>query len=104
MSDLILPGDTRFGQAPANPTHIALRPKGGAFTYDEAGQLIEERDTLQCVHCEAHWRVDPGSGKVRGWCARCDGVTCGKVVCETSCRPFEMWLESREGKTHRPIF
>lgn len=51
-------------------------------------------DTLQCVHCNAHWIVRTGSGITRGFCTRCMGPVCGPR-CAT-CRPFERWLESVE--------
>ena len=50
--------------------------------------------TLQCVHCGDHWFSVPGSGKIRGWCMRCNGPVCGKK-CEV-CIPFEKQLEVRE--------
>lgn len=54
-----------------------------------------EKDTLQCVHCNAHWNVEPGSGKKRGWCILCHGPHCGGKNCWT-CVPFEKKLERWE--------
>lgn len=55
---------------------------------------IVEADTLQCVHCGCHWRVDPGSRKVRGYCSRCAGPVCGPG-CQ-ACVPAEVQLENLE--------
>jgi hypothetical protein len=58
------------------PKHTALRP---------AGALVEESrevaDLLQCCHCQYTWRLQPGSGRRRGFCHRCMAVTCGKAEC-----------------------
>ena len=56
-----------------------------------------EYDTLQCCHCQAHYRVRPGSGKRRGWCARCAAATCGLPRC-IPCRPFEKQLAAFEAR------
>ena len=53
-------------------------------------------DTLQCCHCGAHWERVPGSGRVRGYCMKCNAVICGKPECMANCRPFEKWLEDVE--------
>jgi hypothetical protein len=46
-----------------------------------------ERDTLQCVHCGKHWFVVKGSGRMRGFCMKCNGVHCGGQHC-WECRPW----------------
>ena len=53
---------------------------------------IEEHDTLQCVHCDGHWVVDPGSGRQRGWCMNCGGPHCGAKGC-WECIPFTRKIE-----------
>lgn len=58
------------------------------------GQHIGE--THQCVHCGKHWEVIRGSGRKRGYCILCKGVTCGHEACNI-CVPFEAWLEFQEG-------
>ena len=75
---------------------------GGYGTFRQDGYLIItgpegtlERDTLQCVHCNKHWIVQPGSGKIRGWCTLCMGTTCGGSACAV-CIPFEKKLEAQE--------
>lgn len=65
--------------------------------------LIDGRDvaiTRQCCHCGSHWIAIKGSGRVRGYCSRCDGHTCGPE-CPTrrwGCVPFDVWLLAQEGK------
>lgn len=56
--------------------------------------------TRQCCHCGCHVLSVKGSGKIRGWCMRCNGWTCGPN-CPTAhlgCVPFETLLEVMEGK------
>jgi hypothetical protein len=52
--------------------------------------------TAQCVHCQVHWVVQPGSGKRRGYCLYCKGMLCGADECIKSCVPFEAQLEYTE--------
>lgn len=52
-------------------------------------------DTLRCVHCGHVWIPVKGSGKIRGWCTKCNGVTCGSEECKT-CYPFEKKLDDYE--------
>ena len=59
---------------------------------------IQEFDTLMCLHCQYHWRVIPGSGAQRGWCANCNGPTCGKEKCRTSCTHFMKMIEEIEAR------
>lgn len=70
-----------------------LRPDGYMIATTPEGGIIEA-DTLQCVHCGCHWQVEPGSKKVRGYCARCAGPVCGPK-CQT-CVPAEQQLENME--------
>ena len=58
---------------------IVVGPEGPPVSYD----------TLQCVHCQAHWIIQPGSGRKRGWCLKCMGPLCGKADCMARCVPFE---------------
>lgn len=60
---------------------------------DDKGDVF---DTLQCAHCGAHWVPIPGSGRARGFCLSCDGVTCGQRPCETRCVPYEKMIEDAE--------
>ena len=44
-------------------------------------------ETRQCVHCGRHWQYIPGSRKLRGFCTKCMGPTCGCKQCDP-CIPF----------------
>lgn len=72
------------------PQHLVRQPAGHILV---DGQVVA--DTLQCVHCGAHWVVRPGSRRRRGWCLRCGGPTCGQPECD-ACRPMEQQLERME--------
>lgn len=55
--------------------------------------------TIQCVHCGAHHVIKEAferacQGKL-GFCARCNGPTCGRAICEP-CVPQEQQLENME--------
>lgn len=57
----------------------------------------------QCVHCNAQFVVQRGSGTKRGFCMKCMGPLCGKEEC-FECLPFENWLDLKEtGKTKLKI-
>lgn len=69
-----------------------------------ADKPILEIGTVQCVHCGCHYPVRPGSGKIRGFCMRCNGPICGPGCAE--CVPTEQMLENIEkGRplNYRPI-
>ena len=51
--------------------------------------------TVQCRHCGRHWQWIKGSGKRRGYCTRCGGITCGSSKCDP-CVPHEQQLENVE--------
>lgn len=79
-----------FTSGKANGYVQIFLPNGG---FDEA-------ETIQCVHCQAHWMIQPGSGIKRGFCLRCVGPTCGKQNCETKCVPAERMIEEMETLEH----
>jgi len=62
----------------------------------ESGLIIvdgcEMAATKQCVHCGGHFVSVKGSGVTRGYCMRCNGITCGSSTCD-SCLPFELQLD-----------
>jgi hypothetical protein len=62
----------------------------------EAGIIVidgqQVGSTKQCCHCGGHFMMVKGSGKLRGWCMKCNEVTCGKFDC-CKCVPFEKKLE-----------
>lgn len=80
------------------------RASGAILFQDEHGNERQE-DTMQCCHCGGHWVRRPGSGKVRGFCLRCNDVTCGGPRCD-DCIPQELLMEITEqrislaGKLH----
>ena len=76
--------------------HTVRRPSGYLFISGPDG--IEEGETLSCVHCQYLWRVEPGSGRRRGFCMRCNGPTCGKRVCTEVCLPWERACELLESR------
>lgn len=55
---------------------------------------ILEAATLQCCHCGMHWVPRPGSGRVRGFCFRCNGPICGASCVE--CVPALQMIENIE--------
>lgn len=55
---------------------------------------ILEIGTLQCCHCGCHWFPQPGSGRVRGWCMRCNGPICGPNCAR--CVPLAQYLDNIE--------
>jgi hypothetical protein len=56
---------------------------------------FEVATTLQCCHCGNHFVSIRGSGIQRGFCLKCQAVTCGSPECHI-CVPFEKWLEGVE--------
>lgn len=82
-------------------SHTVRRPHGVLLAVHWDGTQ-EERDILTCAHCQYTWMVEPGSGKKRGWCLKCQGPICGKARCMAECEPFERWLEAVERK-HREL-
>ena len=59
------------------------------------GKTQEEYDLVRCCHCQAQFRILPGSGMVRGWCTMCGQTTCGRQPCQP-CRPFERTIAAQE--------
>jgi hypothetical protein len=73
----------------------ASRPNG-YITIDDPQSGRTEFDTLQCAHCGAHWRIEPGSGRVRGFCLKCMGPLCGRRHCMDRCYPMEKQIDDTE--------
>lgn len=71
-----------------------LRPHG-TIVIDDPELGRKEFDTLQCCHCGLHWHVVPGSGRRRGYCLKCNAVTCGGKACD-GCYPLEKRLDDAE--------
>lgn len=77
--------------------HVPRRAMGHGFIHDRiTGELLEEAATLNCAHCQMIFRVQPGSGRRRGFCFKCNAVTCGKPRCERTCVPWEKFVERAE--------
>jgi hypothetical protein len=61
------------------------------------GGPVVVTDIVRCVHCFYSWKWIPGSGKHRGFCTRCNGLTCGDPACEANgCVCQEAWLDNVE--------
>ena len=64
-------------------------------------------DFVQCVHCGRSWQFVAGSGRERGYCLACDGITCGPgCIAGDACVPKELMLENMEAGrplNYRPI-
>ena len=65
-----------------------VRPQSNIIIANEFGRP-EEYDCVHCCHCGLVMKVEPGSGKERGFCMRCMKVTCGQHKCD-ACVPYEM--------------
>jgi hypothetical protein len=80
----------------------SLRPgrgrRGGVVEsrpYD--GSKVTQADTCHCVHCSMSWLYVKGSGRLTGWCFRCNGMLCGQAHCiARGCVPKERWLDLLE--------
>jgi hypothetical protein len=59
------------------------------------GKLIAEGSLRKCEHCGQVWTYQPGSGKLVGYCYRCDGFKCWKPSCQ-DCYPQEQFVEDLE--------
>lgn len=70
---------------------VAVRRPSGHVLMDD----VVIADTVQCVHCNAHFVVVKGSRRKRPWCANCGGWECGKAECY-NCVAFEKKLDEYE--------
>jgi hypothetical protein len=81
-----------------------LRPAGTLHSFDCDGPEVHQ-DTVQCCHCGRHWPWVPGTGEKRGFCLKCNGITCGNSRCD-KCVPAEQQIENMEAGRpvlYRPI-
>lgn len=79
----------------------AVRKRSGwTVTTGPYGEQVHA-DCLTCVHCQFTWEVVVGSGRLRGWCTRCDGPVCGAPACMSACVNWERRLENEEAG--RPV-
>ncbi len=75
-----------------------LRNPAGYVLASNGQSLDLEGDTEQCVHCQAMWIKQPGSGVTRSWCWNCNGSTCSKKQCIEHCEPAEAFIERLEAE------
>ncbi len=73
--------------------NVLLRPDGFIEITDLDGKITRQ-ETVQCNHCGCHWVHNPGSGKIRGYCSKCNGYFCGPACAK--CVPTEQLLENIE--------
>lgn len=68
----------------------------GYATWTELGadKPSLEIDTVACVHCGGHFAIQPGSGRIRGYCMNCSGPICGPSC--AACVPVEQYLANLE--------
>lgn len=71
-----------------------MREDGLIIITDCGHDGVIHQPTIQCRHCGCHWVPQPGSGNVRGFCARCNGPVCGPKC--AACVPVEVMLENLE--------
>lgn len=68
--------------------------EAGNYQYIDGDGKSHYGFTQQCVHCDKHYEYSPGSGKIRGWCYKCDGPVCGPDCAE--CFPYEKRMDLYE--------
>ena len=84
------------------PKHSVIKPAGVGILVDPEHGSEVHTDFLQCVHCQGVWPVRPGSGKVRGFCLKCNGPICGPQ-CHDCIGPWEKRLEMFEAGKLRSL-
>ena len=53
------------------------------------------RDIVRCVHCDYRWVWQPGSGRRRGFCTKCNGLVCGHAHCaQVGCHYWRNWIDN----------
>lgn len=77
------------------PKHSILRPHGVGILADPDLPHEQQSDYRQCIHCQKSWKVEPGSGRLRGFCMKCNGPICGPR-CSECHGPFEKVCEDIE--------
>ena len=64
-------------------------------------------DLVSCAHCAYTWAWVKGSGRMRGFCTRCNGITCGRPWCNANgcvCRMRQIEnMEQGKPDSYRPI-
>jgi len=75
--------------------HVLQRTRRVTASYSITTQPdtpTAEFDYAQCCHCAKHFHIIAGSKIIRGFCQRCNAVTCGLTAC-MSCVHFEKKME-----------
>lgn len=80
------------------PKHSILKPAGVGIVSDPARPREEQSDYRQCVHCQTVWKVEPGSGKMRGFCTKCNGSVCGPGCAECNGSFLKMCEDLEAGR------
>lgn len=87
MSDFRAPEHSRVGQFTEAPLD---------------GGPVLTRDVVCCCHCGFMWQYQPGSGRIRGFCTRCNGLCCGRPSCNvTGC--VSRWQQLDNMEAGRPL-
>jgi len=73
--------------------HSVLKPSGHVICTPLDGSKETQVDLVHCCHCSRLWIWEVGSGKKRGWCLKCNGITCGSELCDV-CVPKEKQVEN----------
>lgn len=64
-------------------------------------------DLVACAHCGYMWEYKPGSGRIRGFCMCCNGLTCGRRACRDKvCTNWRQKLDNIEAgrpEDYKPI-
>lgn len=83
------------------PKHSMIKPHGTLIITPLDGSKEQQIDLCQCVHCQKTWLMQPGSGRLRGYCGRCNGYVCGSHACFECKGPWERYCDLAEaGKLH----
>ena len=79
--------------------HGLILPAEPAFEAKPSGHILKDdvvvADTIQCCHGGEHFISVKGSGTVRAFCLKCNGVSCGKRE-HLECYPLEKQLDDYE--------
>lgn len=72
-------------------------PKASGYIFLDGREVCE---TKTCCHCGHIWQWVKGSGRLRGYCKGCDGITCGNAACDP-CIPWQQKMDDAEKAAER---
>lgn len=77
------------------PEHLRI---GVLETIPHDGGPTVTTDLVCCKHCGYMWQYAPGSGRVRGFCTKCNGFVCGRRFCRENvpCRCWQYGINALE--------